>query len=247
MNTNDELSLTQSHRDIIRKKAFLRATYIKFYDEIRREICRDGEDSKARCLVELGSGGGFLKEVMPGVITSDVLKIPFVDVVFSATEMPFKDETVDGFMMLNVFHHLNDVAAFLGEISRCLKKGGKMIMIEPSSTLLARFVWKYLHHEPYDPAGGWGFKRGGPLLTANGALPYIVFFRDRQRFQAEFPSLRLISTQNHTPMMYILSGGMSLRQLIPTFAMSFAMRADDALRPLYDLLGMFITIKIEKI
>jgi len=241
---NDDLSLTLSHREIIRKKAFLRGVYEKFYNEIKREICCGGEGGR---LVELGSGGGFVKEVIPGVITSDILRLPFVDVVFSASEMPFKDGAVDGFMMLNAFHHLNDVAAFLRETSRCLKKGGRLVMIEPSNTPLARFIWKYLHGEPYDPAGGWKLPRGGPLSIANSAMPYIVFNRDSKRLEEEFPSLRLMSVKTHTPFMYLLSGGMSYGQLLPSFAMNIVMRVDDALKPFYDLLGMFVTVKMEKI
>ena len=38
--------------------------------------------------IELGSGGGFLKEVINDVITSDVLELPDVDKVFFGEKIP---------------------------------------------------------------------------------------------------------------------------------------------------------------
>ena len=42
-----------------------------------------------KSILELGSGGGFLKEMYPAIITSDVLQLPSVDKVFSATANAF--------------------------------------------------------------------------------------------------------------------------------------------------------------
>jgi hypothetical protein len=45
--------------------------------------------------IELGSGSGFIKDVIPSVITSEILEIPSVDMIVSAMEMPFEDQSVD--------------------------------------------------------------------------------------------------------------------------------------------------------
>jgi hypothetical protein len=71
---------------------------------------------------------------------------------------------------------------------RSLRPGGRMIMLEPWVTPFSRLIYGFAHHEPFAPAAGdWGFAAGDRLLAANGALPWIVFERDRSRFEAEFP------------------------------------------------------------
>ena len=67
--------------------------------------------------------------------TSDVIELPGVDKCFSALDMPFEDDSVDAFFMFDVLHHINDSAGFFAELNRCLKNGGKAVMIEPANTL----------------------------------------------------------------------------------------------------------------
>jgi len=101
----DDVSTTLLHSRIIRKKPFLEKQYWAFYNIFSRSIdCTD----KETLFVELGSGGGFLKEVIPTVVTSDVVDIPTVDKHFSALDMPFEDNTVDRFFMIDVLHHISD-------------------------------------------------------------------------------------------------------------------------------------------
>jgi SAM-dependent methyltransferase len=161
----DSPSTTVLHGKIIRRKAFLRKVYLDFY-EMFRDAVPGGAEGKR--LVEIGSGGGFIKEVIPNVTTSDVLDLPEVDMVFSALQMPFEDESVDAFFMIDVLHHLKDSRNFLKEAQRCLKTGGVMAMVEPANTLWGRFVYTHLHHEPFDVSEGWGLRRGDCSLRPTG-------------------------------------------------------------------------------
>jgi hypothetical protein len=89
-------------------------------------------------------------------------------------------------------------------------------MIEPWVTRWSRFVFGKLHHEPFDTeAREWDFPSTGPLSGANGALPWILFHRDRDRFERRFPQWRIKDIQLSMPFRYLLSGGISLRSLIP--------------------------------
>jgi hypothetical protein len=65
--------------------------------------------------VEPGSGGGFAQRIIPELITTDILSYDGVDRVVDATRMPFQDRSVRFFGMLNIFHHIPDVAAFWGK------------------------------------------------------------------------------------------------------------------------------------
>ncbi len=238
----DAPETTLLHRRIIQSKPFLKNLYLDFYMSFSREV---PYLSEKKC-VELGSGGGFLKEVFPSVITSDVLPLPGVDLCFSGLNMPFENESVDAFFMIDVFHHVPDSELFLKEMSRCLKRGGTIIMIEPANTWWGRFIYQNFHHEPFDPKGDWMLTGDGPLSCANGALPWIVFQRDRIRFKQTFPHLSLVTMTPHTPIRYLVSGGLTLRQLLPTFSYGFICTIEWCLSVLTSILGMFYAIRIDK-
>ena len=89
-------------------------------------------------------------------------------------------------------------------------------MIEPWVSAWSRFVYRNFHHEPFLPdASDWTFAESGPLSGANGALPWIVFERDRVTFSGEFRQWRIDSIRPTMPFRYLLSGGVSLRSLMP--------------------------------
>ena len=231
------------HGKIIREKPFLKALYTDFYKQFGkaiRDIDRNG------LLVELGSGGGFIKEIIADVVTSDILRLPGVDKHFSALDMPFESDSVDIFFMIDVLHHINDSRAFFKEAERCLKTGGRIVMVEPANTLWSRFVWSRFHHESFDVKGGWGFEEGGPLAAANSAIPWIIFFRDRKVFEKEYPSLKIVRIKPHTPFRYLISGGLSIRQLLPSFTYGLVKMVEFFLSPFNRVIGMFYTIELAK-
>jgi len=191
----DDPATTLLHAEIIKSKPLLRNLYIEFYNQFKESV----PDSETKLLVEIGSGGGFIKEIIGSAVTSDILDLPNVDRVFPSSEMPFEDASVDAFFMVDVLHHIADSRAFFTEALRCLKVCGKVVMIEPANTLFARFIYKNFHHEHFDPQGRWTLEEAGPLSQGNGAIPWIIFCRDRVIFEREFPALRIMSMQNHTP------------------------------------------------
>jgi SAM-dependent methyltransferase len=241
----DDPAVTILHSEIIQRKPFLKRLYIDFYKQFQRAVT----DPEKKVLVELGSGGGFIKKVIGNVITSDILELPNVDRIFSAINMPFEQASVDAFFMIDVLHHITDPRRFFREALRCLKIGGKIVMIEPANTCWSRFIYKNFHHELFDPQANWESPAGlqGPLSQGNGALPWIIFARDRQIFEKEFPSLEIVSIRNHTPLRYLLSGGLSLRQLVPSFTYPAVKAIEYVLSPARNLLGMFQTIELEKV
>ena len=239
----DDVATTLVHAEIIQKKPFLKKLYIDFYKEFRKAI----PDFEKKVLVELGSGGGFIREIISNVITSDILELPNVDMVFSATRMPFEDSSVDAFFMFDVLHHIADPKAFLKEALRCLKVSGKIVMIEPANTLWARFIYKNFHHERFDIRAEWDSEKAQPLSQGNNATPWIIFSRDRGIFEKEFSSLKIVDMRNHTPLRYLFSGGLTLRQLVPSFTYPLIKAVEYGLSPINDWLGMFQTIELQKV
>lgn len=238
----DNLTTVGVHRCILDNKKFLKRLYSEFYGHLVEAVPFLSD----KIVVEIGTGGGFLKSVMPQVITSDISCIPGVDLCFSAESMPFKENAVDVFYMLNVFHHIKDPRLFLSEASRCLKPGGKIVMIEPANTPWGRFIYQNFHHEKFDTGSGWSIDGAGPLSSSNSAMPYIIFIRDRKLFESRFPALRVQKLYFHTPFSYLISGGFSMRQLLPGFLFKVVRGIEFVLSPLSKYLGMFMTIEIEK-
>jgi hypothetical protein len=92
----DVPAVTVLYGRIIERKGFLKKLCTDFY----KELLHLGRANKDKVIVELGGGGGFMKEVIPGAITSDILELPSVDRVFSACEMSFDAAAEDVFAEL---------------------------------------------------------------------------------------------------------------------------------------------------
>lgn len=238
----DSPERTMLHGELIRKKRLLRQLYQEWYAVFTKEM----KDLPEGILVELGAGGGFLKEIHPSVICSDIIALPSNDMTFSALDMPFDDNSVAGLLMIDTFHHIPDAKRFLIEANRVLIPNGKIIMIEPANSWWGRFIYTYFHHEPFNPAGSWSIPTTGPLTGANGALPWIVFIRDRKRFQKEFPELTIESITYRNPICYILSGGVSRKQMIPDMLVPMVKAVDRCLSLLNKNLSMFMVIIVQK-
>jgi SAM-dependent methyltransferase len=237
----DDPNVTLLHGEIIQQKPFLRKIYVDFYNRLKNSVA----DTENKTVVELGSGGGFIKEIIPAAITTEVMKISTVDRIFSATDMPFEDQSIDAFVMIDVLHHIQQPRLFFKEATRCLTDGGKIVMIEPSATPWARFIYKNFHHEGFDVNADWELGEGGALSNGNDAMPWIIFTRDRAIFKKEFEQLKIRSILNHTPLLYLLSGGLTLRQLAPTFTWPIFRAIEWLLLPMRNIFGMFQTIVLQ--
>ena len=239
----DHPSATLLHAQIIQRKSFLKKIYTDFYNQFKKSVT---SLPAPRVLIELGSGGGFIKEVVPDAVTTEIMLLPNVDIQCSALHLPFRTNSVDGFFLLDVLHHVPDPGLFFEEILRCLKPDGKTVMIEPANTLWSRWVYRNFHHEPFDPQAGWSLAQAGPLSQANIALPWIIFYRDRKVFENRFPRLEITRIKIHTPFRYLVSGGLSFKQLMPSFTYPIFQGLEKILSPLNKHLGMFMSIELRK-
>jgi len=60
----------------------------------------------------MGSGAGFIKETIPRTIASDVMFLPFVDIVMDGLDLPFSADSVDCLVLMDVFHHISNANLF---------------------------------------------------------------------------------------------------------------------------------------
>jgi SAM-dependent methyltransferase len=237
----DDPQTTIKHRDIILSKNFLKKIYVDWYQNFIDEAKKNPNGK----YLEIGSGGGFLKDLLPNVITSDIMPLPHVEMELSAEKLPFKDNELDGIFMVNVLHHIPHPFMFFKEAERTLKKGGKIIMVEPAMTPISKFIYKNFHHEPCLPDAGWEIESTGPLSGANEAIPYIYMIRDRKKFEQEFPSLKIEYIKKHTAFLYTVSGGVSRKCLVPEWSYGFWKLAEQ-FPGIPQLAGMIATYTVSK-
>lgn len=234
----DDPQTTILRKKIIQQKSFLKKIYEEWYEWIVTEL-PEGDGP----VLELGSGAGFLDEYISGLITSEVFFCPIVKIVLDGCKMPFADLSLKTIVLIDVLHHLPDSEAFLYEAQRCLRVGGRLIMIEPWVTPWSRIIYKYLHHEPFDPQTKyWSFPSTGPLSDANSALPWIIFNRDRIYFERTFPRLDLSEIIVEMPFRYLISGGISMISFMPGHSFGLWKKIEHYLSPLNSKLGMFAKI-----
>jgi SAM-dependent methyltransferase len=240
----DAPETTLQHREIILRKPFLKKIYLTWYASF---ICILPTLPEGK-IVEIGSGGGFLKMLDSRIITSDILSSVNCDMTFSAEAMPFEDASLSAIVMFDVLHHIPNCSKFFAEAQRTLKPGGKIIMIEPGNTAFSRFIFQNFHHENFDHrTSEWTFPTSGPLSGANGALPWIVFTRDYPIFQKQFPQLVRERISLHTPFAYLVSGGLTLKSLLPGWMYGPFRFFEMLISPLNPLIAMFQTIVIKKV
>lgn len=239
----DDPRTTALRRRIILEKPFLRAIYNEWYRHIAAALPQS--DSP---VLELGSGAGFLDKFVPRLIRSDIFTAPGVHLVLDAHRLPFADQSLRGIAMTDVLHHLGDSRRFFREAARCVRPGGAVVMIEPWVSAWSRWVFTHLHHEPFDPeAVAWEFPATGPLSSANDALPWIIFHRDRGLFTREFPQWNIERVYPFMPFRYIVSGGVSMRSLMPGWSFPLWRGMESVLTPFMQSLAMFSFVVLRRV
>jgi SAM-dependent methyltransferase len=213
----DDPRTTELRRRIIQEKPFLCKLYTEWYDRILAVL--PDERVVPGKVLEIGSGGGFLKSRLPLAISSEIFPLPGIDCVVDAQYLPFVSSSLRSIVMVDVLHHIPNCGLFFAEAQRVLHLGGRIIMLEPWNSVWGRFVYQHFHPEPFVPdAADWTLENipgSGPLSKANGAIPWIVFQRDRALFESSFPGLKVLRIEVDYPFSYLLSGGVSLRSLVP--------------------------------
>jgi SAM-dependent methyltransferase len=208
-----------------------------WYRELYGDQFKEFPNPEALSILEIGSGTSPLKQFLSNVVTSDVLDLDYLDLVFDCHEIDkldaIKDNSLDVITVTNVLHHLKSPIAFMNRAASKLKSGGKLIATEPFFSILSTVIFKYLHHEPVD------FRISvpelsevqGPLASANIALPWLIFFRNPewlQRLHDKF-DLAHFSARPFSALSYMITGGISHRVPVPPLLYRMLFTVDLAL------------------
>jgi SAM-dependent methyltransferase len=203
-----------THRSHWEKKPSIRLLYRDFHRRLL-DSCPEGR------VLDIGSGTAHIKEFRPDIVSTDILPFPGIDVVADAHRLPFPDEAFSGVVMLDVLHHLERPIEFLKEASRVLKPGGRLAMVEPAMTALARRFYDQFHVEPVDmdadPFAEVTINPDRDPFDANQAVPTLLFATPAARGRVEevVPSLRVRSVDWFSLFAYPMSGGFQKWSLMP--------------------------------
>jgi SAM-dependent methyltransferase len=238
----DDPRIIYARRHIIQEKDFVRKIYQEWYSTLASCF-----QNPSKPILEIGSGAGFLAEHIPNLISSDIRRYPWLSITIDGHQLPFADDALHAIVMNNVFHHLPRINDFFSEATRCVETGGLLVMIEPWVTQWSTFIYNKLHHEVFNiQTKSWKFPSSGPLSGANSALPWIIFERDRRRFEREYPQWKIKKIKLGMPFRYLISGGVSTRTLMPGCSFSFWRRLETLLDPWMHKWAMFAFIELEK-
>lgn len=208
---------------VSRAKLSQNANLMYWYQELYREVLTSDPDISRKRVLEIGSGASPLKNFLDTVMTSDVLQLDYLDVVFDCHQIAqtdaILDRSIDIITLTNVLHHLHDPLQFLRGAVKKLAPGGQVVMVEPYFSWLSYPLYKSLHHEPVN----FNIKRPvleeiqGPLSTSNQAMPYMIFF-SRPEWLSELSDCYSLEKTYHgyfSCLSYMLTGGISRTFYVP--------------------------------
>lgn len=205
------------HRRILDQKPMLKGVFDEVYRMVRRLDERHFSGDGKR--IEIGAGVSRFKELYPDLVTTDVVPAPHLDMVLDAHAMDLPDASVRALYGIHCFHHFHDPDQFFAELMRVLVPGGGCVLVEPyHGPVAARFFRDIFDTETFDRSQQEWKSDASVMDNANQALSWIVFRRDRERFERSHPGLEIVATDwmRNYPR-YLLSGGLNFRQLMPTF------------------------------
>lgn len=208
-----------------RERLAANTNLVFWYQKLYEHQFVNVSDIDHKCVLEIGSGTSPLRKFHPGVLTSDVLDLDYLDFVFDCHEINQVSEIADGSLdfitLTNVLHHLRDPLLFLNRAATKLKPGGKIILTEPYFSTLSSLIYKYLHHEPvvFDLHEPLLSEVTGRLASANQALPHLIFFSPKKWSDRLLGNYRFSKRQVRyfTSIAYMATGGISRKLPVPKF------------------------------
>jgi hypothetical protein len=214
-----DLEKTLVNREKLKKNYNLIYWYKKLYINAFSSI----SDIDQKSILEIGSGTSPLKMFYPNIITSDVLNLDHIDIIFDCHNIAdfsdIKDHSLDVITLTNVLHHLRDPITFLINSTCKLTEGGQIIIVEPYFSILSYPLFKFLHHEPVN----FNISRpvlltvDGPLSSSNQSMPHMIFF-SRPEWLRELSEHFEISEKKYSffsSLSYMITGGISRNFPIP--------------------------------
>jgi SAM-dependent methyltransferase len=235
------------HKEILKSKKMIQEVFHEFHCLFNSTDKKYFTGGGLR--LEIGAGSSPIKESFPDVLATDIVPGEGIDMAIDASNMDIADSSVRAVFAQNVFHHLPDPSKFFEELDRVLVPGGGAVFIEPYYGILASAVFKriskYEHFNKLQEF--WVSSANSPMSGANQALSYIVFIRDRLKFEKDFQNLEIVMIYPlNNYLRYLLSGGINFIQLAPNFLIPTLKGVEKFLSPLNKIFALHYLVVIRK-
>ncbi len=204
--------------------------------------------------LEVGGGPAYLREMIPDLISTDLVLCPWLDTVADAHHLPFKSNSVTNIMGLDILHHLEAPMTFLKEAQRVLVDGGRLMLVEPWVSPFSYLIYRYMHQEDCDlSAKPFAEKIPGSTqqkkaFEGNQAIPYLLFGpKNLQSTLASVPSLKPALIERFCLFAYLLSFGFKPVNLLPESLYPWVSKFEQATLPLWrSLAALRVFLVFEK-
>ncbi len=236
-------AILRQHHAVWGNKPILRLLYTEWYREIVAWL------QPGRTL-EIGGGTGNLKEFYPGVICTDIVRLPWLNAVADAQFLPFAAESFTNIVLFDTLHHIENVRLFLDEALRTLRPRGRLVIMDPYISWLSWPIYQFLHPEPVDfgqdPLLLRAPKEDRKPFDANQAVSTILFERSYGKFRTLYPQFEVRLCKRVAFFAYPLSGGFEHPSLIPLKLVRPVLTLERTLAFLSRFLAFRIIVALEK-
>lgn len=220
------------------------------YQDFYRLIAQNLSQLPDSKVVELGSGLGNIHEVISDCIRTDLFLYPWIDQVENAYQLSFDNESVSDLILTDVFHHLEYPGTALREFHRVLRKGGRVIMLEPCISLLGAIIYGIFHTEPiavtrrieWVAPSDWTPDRVDYYAAQGNATRIFT----GKKYSQKLKNWRNIKSLWLPAIAYAASGGYSVSQLYPTKMLPVLKRLEKTLKLFPPLFATRLLVILEK-
>jgi SAM-dependent methyltransferase len=224
---------------------------------VLREIYRDFHRFLARYLsdvpgetVEIGSGIGNIKEVIPHCVRTDIFPNPWNDRQENIYRLSMADCSVANLILFDVFHHLEYPLDALDECRRVLHAGGRLLVFDHAMSAAGFLFSKFVHHERAGFLKSYKLRVDGssrldaPRYYADHANARRIF---EQRFEELLqPTWRRVAVVKLPAIKWVLSGGYRGPSLLSPLVSSGASFAERVLSFMPRLFSLRLLVVLQK-
>jgi SAM-dependent methyltransferase len=221
-------TISKEIKYVFKKKNIIKLIYNNYYLLIKNNLLKNNKYP----ILEIGSGGGYIKKLIPKCITSELFKNRGIDRIENIYKIEFENNSLSNIILIDVFHHLEFPLIALNEIKRVLIKRGRLIMIEPAMGLIPRIIYKIFHYEP----NGFDIKinRHERLSSkfkikkyfSSQSYAWRIFFLNEINIGKNFKKIKIVPFSDFA---FLLSGGHSYRSFYPEIFYPFIKYIDKIL------------------
>jgi len=223
----------------------------KRYSFIKENIKASGSG------VEFGAGAGLSSYFLKGynILISDFCNSDWLSGKnIDAMNSGLPSGNFDYVLVSNVIHHLDKPRLFFDEALRILKPGGKIIIIEPYSSLLMRIFLRIKKHEQvinsvYPLDEEYSFKKYAKSEKDGNNAVGKMLFKKPDKFLKKYPGFEIIKKSCSEFSVFLNSGGQYSKSPyipLPFFILKLSDLADKlviSVLPGIFALGIYVVIR----